>query len=148
MIEVCTLRNEVDVVPIWLKGVTHLLSPDWETSGLMMLDLDFWTPEPLAQERALARLKQAGYARAPEYESDDPYGILHQHFAPLIKPGRLASLELHRHVVSEQFRSLVTEDAALRETNWSDWNDHRIGQLCAKDRTLQAYIQCAEIHAA
>jgi hypothetical protein len=143
--EVCTILNAVGIVPVWLKGATHLLTPGWETSARMMIDLDCWIPDPAAQQLALTQLKQAGYYRAPEYEHDDPYGHLHQHFAPLIKPGQLASLEVHRHVVCEQFRALVPDPQALRETTWTQWNGHRIGQLGARDRALQAYIQCAEM---
>ena len=145
IVEVSAILNEVDIVPVWLKGATHLLTTQWETSGRMMIDLDFWLPDPDQQQHAIVQLKRAGYVRAPEYDDDDPYGVVHQHFAPLVKPGRLASLEVHRHVVSEHFRGLVPDQQALHETTWVQWNGHRIGQLYARDRALQAYIQCAEM---
>jgi len=144
-LEVCSILNDIGIIPIWLKGATHLLTANWKISERTMLDLDFWIPEPNNQERALLALKKAGYFRAPEYDSDDPYGELHHHFAPLIKSGHFASLELHRHIVTERFRYLLPDNDALKNTCWSEWNGYRVGQLCAKDQALQAYIQCADM---
>lgn len=147
LIETTELLNAVRIDPIWLKGATYLLGPEWKSSGRMMLDIDFWIPDPQDQQTALLELKRAGYGRMPEYDSDDPYGARHHHFAPLIRADRPAPLELHRNVVSESFRSLLPDAAALERTQWVTWNGKRIGVLSPCDRAMQAYIQCAEMEA-
>ena len=147
LIEVTELLNAVRITPVWLKGATYLIDPEWKSSGRMMLDLDFWIPDPQDQQTALLELKRAGYGRMPEYDSDDPYGAMHHHFAPMIRADRPAPLELHRNVVSEQFRLLLPDSSAFQRAQWMTWNGQRIGVLSPCDRAMQAYIQCAEMEA-
>ena len=144
-IEITELLNAARIIPVWLKGATHLIDPEWKSSDRMMLDLDFWIPDPEDQRTALSELKRAGYERMPEYDSDDPYGAMHHHFAPLIRQDRPAPLELHRNVVSEPFRSLLPDSRAFERTQWMTWNGQRIGVLSPCDRAMQAHIQCAEM---
>ena len=57
LIEVTELLNAVRITPVWLKGATYLIDPEWKSSGRMMLDLDFWIPDPQDQQTALLELK-------------------------------------------------------------------------------------------
>lgn len=144
MLSVTTALNEVGIPPIWLKGATHLLASDWAQSGRMMLDLDLWIPDLEGQAMVLTCLEEAGYVIQPEWRAKDFSQT--QHFAPRVKEGEPARLEVHRTIVNAQASALLPNDQALPRVDWLTWEGTKVGQLSAADRLMHSYIQCAEMN--
>lgn len=130
------------IKPVWLKGASNLLSPDWKTSSRTMLDLDFWIPDPKEQLQALEILSKGGYFIQPESIGHD-YSLC-QHYAPVIKNGQPARLELHRHVVSPACAPLLSDESALNNVIWIKNDDLSFGTLSLDDQIMQSYLQCTE----
>lgn len=143
MLDVTKLLNGIGVAPVWLKGATHLLVPDWRNATRMMLDLDFWVPDAVRHPAVLACLEQAGYLVPDEYTEKD-YDASH-HFAPRMREGEPARIEIHRHLVSSETGALLDDREALPGVEWFEWEGRQIGRLAAQDRLMHSYIQCTEM---
>ena len=142
--EVTALLNRHGVVPVWLKGATGLLEASGPPSSRMMLDLDFWIPDPAQHQTVLEALTQAGY-RMPEGSVEYELGSSH-HFVPRFRDGEAARLEIHHHLVALPARPLLDDESAWPAVEWLDWEGLKIGRLCALDRLRHSYIQCTEMN--
>ena len=104
--EVARALNAVGLVPILLKGGTHLFEDTFGDPGVRsMLDLDFLVRMGQV-DRAIAVLHELGYRPQDVAELD------FQH-RPMIKAGAFGPVEIHRYI-GEQ-REVLTPDEA-----WSD----------------------------
>lgn len=136
------LLNSQGITPIWLKGASNLLAPDWESSSRTMLDLDLWIPEPKDQLRAIEILTHDGYYIQPESVGVDD--SLSQHYAPIIKSGQPARLEIHRHIVSPFCSTLLPDEDAAKKIICRDQEGCGFGILSPDDQIMQSYLQCTE----
>ena len=142
IITVTLLLNSNNIRPVWLKGASMLMNHDWKTSSRSMLDLDLWIPEQNDQIKTLECLRKDGYFIQPESVGVD-YSLC-QHYAPVIKDGQPARLEIHRHVVSLQCASLLMDKNALKHVIWMENDGLHFGILNSDDQIMQSYLQCTE----
>jgi len=142
IITVTRLLNNNNIRPVWLKGASMLVTHDWKTSSRTMLDLDLWIPEQNDQLKTLEKLGKAGYFIQPESVGID-YSLC-QHYAPIIKEGQPARLEIHRHIVSPHCASLLMDKIALKNVIWMESDDLHYGTLHSDDQIMQSYLQCTE----
>jgi len=142
IIATTSLLNAQGIKPIWLKGASNLLASDWQTSSRTMLDLDLWIPESNEQQRAIEILTNDGYFIQPESVGAD-YGSC-QHYAPIIKPGQPARLEIHRHIVSPFCPPLLPDEIALKKIVWKSEEYGSFGTLSPDNQIMQSYLQCTE----
>lgn len=143
MLEISTALNAAGISPIWLKGANNLLAQDWEMNGRMMLDLDFWIPDPDDLTGAELCLERLGYLVPPDYlkvSFEDS-----QHLAPRFREGELARIELHRCIVKPRLAELLPDAEALARVEWLMWEGQRIGRLSLPDRMMHSYVQCTEM---
>lgn len=134
--------NISGIKPVWLKGAINLLASNWEKSSRTMLDLDLWIPDPEEQLLALEIFYKNGYYIQPESVNAD-YDRC-QHFAPIIKNGQPARLEIHRNVVDPECAALLTDASALNNTIWIKNNELTYGILSQNHLIMQSYLQCTE----
>lgn len=144
MLDVTATLNAQGISPVWLKGATCLLAEDWEQSPRMMLDLDFWLPDPETHAKALAALEADGYVIPPEYEglSDTKS----HHFLRRMKAGMPAGIEIHKDLVGALGNQLLVNEVALSNVEWAMWQGASIGVLGLADQCLHGYIQCTEMN--
>lgn len=118
------------------------MASNWAISSRTMLDLDLWVPKPEEQLQALEILGNDGYYIQAESVGHDYASS--QHFAPIIKNGEPARLELHRHVVSPACAPLLTDDSALGSVIWVQRDGLSFGVLSPELQIIQSYLQCTE----
>ena len=138
MSEITLALNEKNIAPIWLKGASHLLKNGWKSSSRMMLDIDFWIPDPSSHQDAFLALENIGYYTRSIYDFD------HHHYPPLCKDRMPVIIEFHKTIVDKRFTDLLPDDQALEDINWISENGLRLGELSQRDKTLHALIQCIE----
>lgn len=143
MQDLSSLMNGIGVTPVWLKGASNLLRPDWQGSPRIMFDLDFWVPDAGAHAAVLDCLGRAGYAIPDQFRGASDAG--HHHFLPRACPDSAAHIELHKNLVSVGTQPLLRDQDALARVEWLAWNGKQIGRLAAPDGLMQSYIQCAEM---
>ncbi len=143
IIEISSALNAIGISPIWLKGANNLLSPDWQNSGRMMLDLDFWQPDPRDLLAAEKCLDQLGYKVPEEYLNKPNEGD--QHLAPRFRDGELARIELHRNIVNPKVAELLPDAEALNRVEWFEVEGVHIGRLSLPDRIMHSFVQCTEM---
>lgn len=143
MLEISSTLNAIGVTPIWLKGANNLMAVDWQKSGRMMLDLDFWVPDPTQRTDALKCLDQLGYFVPSEYSQVNFDAS--QHVAPRFRDGELARIEVHQCIVDPKVAQLLPDREALTRAEWIHWEGHRVGRLSLPDRLMHSYIQCTEM---
>ena len=119
MIEITQALALEGIAPVWLKGAIYLTQPDWQRSGRVMSDLDFWIPDPEGQRLALARLGREGYLEHPG-EHDGNWRYSH-HYAPRYHPARPAQIEVHRFLVRPYFGSLLPDTEVAERLIWRAW---------------------------
>lgn len=144
ILDVSSLLNDIGVSPVWLKGASNLLVPDWKSVSRMMLDLDFWLPDAQCHSAVLACLERAGYVIP-----DDYLGMnfeTSQHFAPRVREGEPARIEIHHKLVSSRVSDLLDDHEALPGVEWFAWEGRQIGRLSVPDRLRHSYIQCTEMN--
>ncbi|MEA9601208.1 nucleotidyltransferase family protein [Polynucleobacter sp. MG-28-Ekke-A2] len=142
IISTTRLLNGCGIEPIWLKGAIHLLAPNWRQSSRTMADLDLWIPEPKEQLLAIEILTNDGYFIQPESVGKDYR--LSQHYAPIIKSGQPARLEIHRHIVTPFCCALLNDEDALKKVVRGDKEGCSFGILSTEDQIMQSYLQCTE----
>lgn len=102
-VELAAILNEIDVVPIFLKGAAHLLSglyPD--LAHRLILDLDVLVPADRLSDCA-GRLSGEGYK---EIISEWDFSG-HHHLPPLGRYGRIAAVEVHSEPLDLPHRRLL-----------------------------------------
>lgn len=144
MIQVTQTLNQSGIKPVWLKGATLLLGPNWYETDRAMLDLDFWLPNPEDHLNALKILEEEGYYIHPEliHSSDTD----HHHFIRRVKNYLPAGIEIHRNLVSDEAMSLMNQSQASNGVIWEKWENLEIGLLTRVDRCMQSYVQCTEMN--
>ncbi|OZB49285.1 MAG: hypothetical protein B7X60_01660 [Polynucleobacter sp. 39-45-136] len=141
IISTTRLLNHHNINPIWLKGSSNLLAPDWTSSTRTMLDLDLWIPDANDQRSALKILEIDGYRSQSDTLATDY--LSHHHYAPLFKVGEPARLELHRHIVSPRCFSLLPDGNSFKNVKWVA-GDINFGTLALNEQIMQSYLQCTE----
>lgn len=143
MLEISAALNAIGIVPVWLKGANNLIADGWQDSGRMMLDLDFWLPDPKQMVAAQLCLEQLGYLVPDEYISSNFERC--QHLAPRFREGELARIEPHKNIVAPAVSALLPDCEARDRVEWLDWEGLRVGRLSMPDRMMHSYIQCTEM---
>lgn len=142
VLETTRLLNQQGIKPIWLKGAITLLSPQWEKSPRTMLDLDLYIADQDDQVKTLNSLSAFGYNIQPESVGHD---YTHsQHFAPVIKPGCPARLEVHKSIAAISCSDLLSNEQALANIQWISTEELHYGILSNTDQIMQSYLQCTE----
>jgi len=109
-IELAAIHNEIDVVPVFLKGAAHLLSGLYpELAQRIMLDLDVLVPADRFSD-CIDRLRANGFT---ELLTDRDFSG-HHHHPPLGRHGGLASVELHSEPLDLPYRRLLPAAEVFR----------------------------------
>lgn len=107
--EAVRILNTAGIEPLLLKGVAHLFCPAFPDDGArIMADIDLLVPEEAVRE-AVSALEQVGYCAEPGRVEDLQN---HHHYAPLLRIGEPASIELHGHVLIERCQHLLPNELA------------------------------------
>ena len=110
-IALATILNEIEVVPVFLKGGAHLLSGLYPDLALRLtLDLDVLVPADRLSD-CVSRLSADGYKEL--LINWDFSG--HHHYPPLGRQGSIAALELHSEPLDLPYRRLLPAGEVLRE---------------------------------
>ncbi len=107
VVELAACLNEIDIVPVLLKGAIRLVDGLWPDPALrFMHDLDLLVPEAELWN-CVARLARAGWRPCDEVRQD-----LAQHVI-LVHPDALVRVELHRHPLSGELGELLPASRML-----------------------------------
>jgi hypothetical protein len=107
------ILNSIEVEPTLLKGAATLFNNIYEDSGVrMMLDLDIPVPEDRLLDCVKA-LDQQGY-HPIENKRFNPY---EHHFPALVCDGCVASVELHKKIVTKAYCHLIPDTMRIAESN-------------------------------
>ncbi len=139
--ELNAVLNQGGITPIWLKGASILLREDWQANARLMNDLDFWIPQVEQQADALKILDDLSY-RVKNTTQDNAWEDSH-HYAPRMHPERLATIEIHRHLIRPDFAELLPDADTLKNVDWRTWQSQPIGLLALEDRITHSLIQCS-----
>jgi len=110
-VELATILNDIDVVPVFLKGAAHLLSglyPD--LAHRLTLDLDVLVPVDRLSD-CVNRVSVDGYK---ELLSNWDFSG-HHHHPPLGRQGGITAVELHSEPLDIPYRRLLPAEEVLRE---------------------------------
>jgi hypothetical protein len=110
-LEIAAALNQIDVVPVFLKGAAHLLSglyPD--LAERMTLDIDVLVPADRLSD-CVHRLHANGFQEL--LTQWDFSG--HHHHPPLGRPGGIAVVELHREPLDAPYRQLLSSSDVFGE---------------------------------
>jgi len=122
LLEVVGLLNRAGMTPMPLKGSAALATGLYPDPAIrFMWDLDVLVPVG-SIEKAVGVLKGAGYFVPQNGRIEAANGTAWhrvQHSAPLIREGGVARVELHRHVISEEWGALLNTEAVWRESSQS-----------------------------
>ena len=129
--------NDAGIEPIALKGAAHHFRSAFADDGVrIMTDIDLLVPTDALPE-AVAALAEVGYAPEPE-------ALVklagHHHYAPLLRLGEPASVELHAHVVVERCQHLLPTAAAWAESEPVAEEGLRLRVLSPTFRVLHALV--------
>jgi hypothetical protein len=135
-LEVATILNERDVVPVLLKGGAHLLSGLYAGSGdRIMVDLDLLVPEARLTDCVTA-MGEHGY----EVVQDNAFPALH-HYPPLGRKGGIVTVELHvRPLIDPDGRLLGPDETFATASNLT------IGRATLALPSAQARVIHAVVH--
>jgi hypothetical protein len=112
--------NNVNIIPLFLKGTAQLFTSNKEQPGFRkQVDIDLIVEQGALPE-ACEALMAEGYGfyqeqRTPDGQPSLLYDIQaalkissgHHHLPPLVKPGQVATVELHRHFLPKRFQKPV-----------------------------------------
>jgi hypothetical protein len=111
-IALAAILNEVEVVPIFLKGAAHLLSGLYPDPALRFtLDLDVLVPADRLSD-CVNRLRAEAYQEL--LTNWDFSG--HHHYPPLGRQDSIAAVELHSEPLDAPCRRLLPATEVLRDT--------------------------------
>lgn len=122
------------ITPIFLKGTGNLLSGLYEDIGERMVgDIDFLV-NPNSLSFTIEKLKQNGYKKYCNQNFDNTF--ISRHYPKMIKEDRIASIEVHYRMVSDQ---LVSEfNYNFIKNNTIKFN--KITTLSYKDKIIMTSI--------
>jgi Uncharacterised nucleotidyltransferase len=133
-IELAAILNEINVVPIFLKGAAHLLSglyPD--LAYRLTLDIDVLVPSDRLSD-CIARLSVHGYKELlPDW---DFFG--HHHYPPLWRQDRVAAVEIHSEPLDLPYRSLLPAVEVLAQAVIIDRDAVKLAVPSGRCRMIQA----------
>ncbi len=110
-IALAAILNEIDVVPVFLKGAAHLLSGLYPDLALRLtLDLDVLVPADRLSD-CISRLSADGFK---ELLTDWDFSG-HHHYPPLGRQGSLAALELHSEPLDRPYQRLLPTGEVLHD---------------------------------
>jgi len=138
--EITAALNSEDIFPVWLKGATLLLKPNWKNTCRLTNDLDFWLPNSNEHVLALGILEKLGYKINPNTK-DVTWKDSH-HFAPRIHPQRVSPIEVHRHIVRPSISFLLQDEDAVNHVEWHTTDSVKLGYLSADDQIAHSFVQC------
>lgn len=112
---IAALLSPADIRPVFFKGAALLLMGLYQDPGdRLMEDIDILLLETEIPE-ALDLLLKGGYVPHPVEEGKEEAYTDHHHLPPMYHPGQVATLEIHRYPVHEEYRKLIREEAVLQE---------------------------------
>ncbi len=141
ILEINACLGKRGIIPVWLKGATLLVGEGWQGNTRLMSDLDLWIPDPSTHAEALACLEQAGYAPKPGAEDKD-WANSH-HYAPLFHPRRLATLEVHRHIVRKALSPVLPDFWARERIERVRDGEETFCRLDLLARIRHSLVQCS-----
>ena len=119
ILEVARLLNGVKIIPLPLKGSAALATGLFADPAVrFMWDLDVLVP-PGKLRQAVGTIEEAGWLVPEKYSSgpvtrEDFYRA--HHFAPIVREGAKACVELHRRVVPDAWGALLDTEEVWRES--------------------------------
>jgi hypothetical protein len=131
--ELAVSLNQIDVVPIFLKGTAHLLTglyPD--VAQRLTVDLDVLVPANRLSNCA-DHLLAHGYDFLTDWDFSG-----HYHYPPLSRSGSVAFVELHHELLDLPYRRLLPSSAVFSEAVILE---HDAAKLAVPS------VQCRLIHA-
>jgi hypothetical protein len=112
LLEIAQALNRHEIVPVVLKGAAYLLTATFPDSGArIMNDLDLLVPKkhfPLSIEV----LQTLGYDTKDELK--EKYRN-HHHYAPLLRPGEFASVDLHHTLLYKTAEKMLPTNTAWKQ---------------------------------
>ena len=133
LLEIAQALNRHDIVPVALKGAAYLLTATFPDSGArIMNDLDLLVPKeyfPLSLEV----LQSLGYDA--EEELKEKYRN-HHHYAPLLRPGEFASVDLHHTLLYETAAKMLPTNTAWKQAESLEIQGARLQVLSPTYRLL------------
>ena len=114
-LQISRLLSAANIRPVFFKGAALLLMGLFPGDGdRLMEDIDILLPETEIPE-ALDLLLKGGYILHPVDEGKEEAYTDHHHLPPMYHPAEVATLEIHRYPVHEEYRKLIREEAVLQE---------------------------------
>jgi hypothetical protein len=144
LMEVVGLLNKAGIMPLLLKGSAALAGDLYPDPAIrFMWDMDLLIPCG-RMHQAVHSLEGGGYFIPEKYLSriaDREIFYRAKHYAPLIRQGANAPVELHRRVLSDGCESLLETESVWRES--SRWVSRRLpGVLLARMSPTHQVIHC------
>ncbi len=132
--EINELLRSHDITPIFLKGTGNLLEGLYDDVAERMVgDIDF-----LVEKKNF--LYSADFLQKNEYHNFKKTKEIfpeHRHYHRLVKKGRIASVEIHREVVKQEFSKYFNQTKNIKtkiinNTSFLSYNDQLILSIIAK----------------
>lgn len=137
--EITNALNIQGITPIWLKGATLLHLNNWQKSIRIMNDIDLWVPGKEKQLVAINVLNELGYIKKQEHELWEES----HHFSPFHHPKRVATVELHKHIIRPALSPLLPNEDCLNSVQYEQNGELRYGILSIQNRIAHSFIQCS-----
>jgi hypothetical protein len=100
---IVAILNQIDIEPLLLKGVSHLIDGSYPDSSLRLLgDLDILVPEDRAPEAARKLMASSFSERV-----DSPVPPSHHHLTMLVDRETGAGVEIHKQLAPSAFQDIV-----------------------------------------
>ncbi|WP_172300546.1 nucleotidyltransferase family protein [Pseudoruegeria sp. HB172150] len=141
IISVARALNEIDIVPLLMKGACHLVDNTWPNCSARFIgDIDFLISPDRVQNAWVHLSKHFGLSWGPE-EFDRSPAL--KHLTPLWSDDWQAPVELHRYVLGGYWsRCMPTDDVFLRSRCMS-WEGVRIRLPADSDRICMSVLHSA-----
>lgn len=135
---VLRVLDRIGVVPVALKGAASLLTDLYPDPGIRILgDLDLLVPQ-VALGQAAQELREAGFDPA---EPPRRWFPIETHQLPIQHHKRTGvGVELHRSVVSSEFRRLLGTPAVFEAACWRDFRRLAVLVPSPTDRVLHNIV--------
>ncbi|TCP39281.1 nucleotidyltransferase family protein [Rhodovulum marinum] len=131
--------NRAGIVPVLLKGASHLATDLWPTPGSRLLaDLDLLVPQGQLQTAHRTLLELAGRgAQAPGHPE---LVAQHKHLLPVVGAGGQAPVELHHAILPEEARALAPAEDIIARSEEIVLGQARLRVPAPTDRVLIAML--------
>ncbi|WP_445425004.1 nucleotidyltransferase family protein [Alishewanella sp. HL-SH06] len=137
--DITTAFNAAGIVPVWLKGAALLYQADWPRCARIMNDIDVWVPDPAQHSLAIEVLNKLGYVNKQQHELWEES----HHFSPFFHPKKVATVELHKHVIRPALSALLPNSLCAQGIEYQQQHNMHYGVLSLPHRITQSFIQCS-----